>query len=175
MAKTRVRQLTGKAFTGEPQAGITPLLATLREVASGFNDKRLNVILVADDHPASLEFVHTVLEQSGHAVCEAIDGNEAVRCARMIRPNLIVLDLDMPKLDGFGVIRALRSDPQFDGTPIIALTASAMDGDRERILSAGFTAYIAKPVSVQALRHEVGLLLRIQDEIAIPRAKATVA
>lgn len=116
-------------------------------------------VLVADDKATSRELIRTVLEQSGHAVFEARDGAEAVNSARKILPDLIVLDLHMPALDGFGVLHELRADERFAATPIVALTASAMEGDRERTLSAGFTGYIAKPISVQALRSEMKRLL----------------
>lgn len=116
-------------------------------------------VLVADDRTTSRELIRTVLEQSGHTVFEASDGTEAVRAAREILPDLIVLDLHMPVLDGFGVLQELRRDQRFASTPIVALTASAMQGDRERAFSAGFTGYIAKPISLGALRKEMEHLL----------------
>ena len=69
--------------------------------------------------------------------------------------DLIILDLQMPKLDGFGVLGALRKEERFARTPILALTANAMYGDRERALEAGFSSYIAKPVDLKALRSEI--------------------
>jgi len=88
-------------------------------------------------------------------VYEASDGIEALQSARELLPDLIILDLHMPVLDGFGVLEELRLDLRFATTPIIALTASAMQGDRELALSAGFTTYIAKPISLRALRGEI--------------------
>jgi len=116
-------------------------------------------VLVADDKATGRELIRTVLEQSGYAVFEANDGMEGVRRAGELLPDLIILDLHMPVLDGFGALRELRSDERFTATPIIALTASAMQGDRERALSAGFTSYLAKPISLNALRSEVERLL----------------
>lgn len=117
-------------------------------------------VLVADDNADSRELIRTVLESSGHLTFEASDGTEAVRCARELLPDLIVLDLHMPVLDGFGVLRELRRDQRFASTPIVALTASAMEGDRERTLSMGFTSYIAKPISLIELRDEIERFLR---------------
>jgi CheY-like chemotaxis protein len=117
-------------------------------------------VLVADDKATGRELVRTVLEKSGYTVIEAGDGIEAVRCARETKPDLIILDLHMPGLDGFGVIQQLRADPTFANTPIMALTASAMQGDRERALSIGFTGYITKPIRLGTLRGEVERLLR---------------
>jgi two-component system cell cycle response regulator DivK len=119
----------------------------------------MKTILVADDKATGRELVRTVLEKSGYAVIEASDGIEAVRCAREQKPDLIILDLHMPGLDGFSVIQELRRDAQFAGTPIMALTASAMQGDRERALSVGFTGYVTKPIRLGALRGEVERLL----------------
>jgi CheY-like chemotaxis protein len=116
-------------------------------------------VLVADDKAPGRELIRTVLEQSGHLVFEAGDGAEALQRAREQLPDLIILDLHMPLLDGFGVLKELKQDQRFAATPIIALTASAMQGDRERALSAGFTAYIAKPISLSALRSEMQRLL----------------
>ncbi len=116
-------------------------------------------VLVADDNATSRELVRAVLEQSGHVVYEAANGMEAVRRAREVDPDLILLDLHMPALDGFGVLKELQGDEKFSSTPIVALTASAMQGDRERALSVGFTGYIAKPISLNALRGEIERLL----------------
>jgi CheY-like chemotaxis protein len=118
-------------------------------------------VLVADDKAPGRELLRAVLEQSGHAVYEASDGIEALRSARELLPDLIILDLHMPVLDGFGVLQELRRDQSFAATPIVALTASAMQGDRERALTAGFTSYIAKPISVTALRGEIERFLNV--------------
>lgn len=119
----------------------------------------MKTVLVADDKATSRELVRTVLEKSGYKIVEASDGIEALRNARELKPDLIILDLHMPGLDGFGVILEIRRDQALAATPVMALTASAMQGDRERALSAGFTAYIAKPIQLSALRSEVERLL----------------
>jgi len=119
----------------------------------------LKKILVADDRPASLELIRAVLEQSGYEVFEAYDGEEAVRSARQVRPDLILLDLHMPVLDGFGALAELRRDPSFARVPIVALTASGMAGDCERALAAGFSDYLAKPIPLVRLRSEIERLM----------------
>ena len=116
-------------------------------------------ILVAEDRPGSLELIRTVLESAGYEVIEAMDGQEAVEKASCNSVDLFLLDLQMPKVDGFGVVAQLRKDPRFASTPIVALTASAMYGDRERALAAGFSSYIAKPVDLAALRSELKRLI----------------
>src|SRR5579875_2308872 len=99
------------------------------------------VILIADDRASSRELLRTVLVRAGYDVLEAEDGQQALAQARSRRPDLVLLDLQMPGLDGFGVLAELRGDPQFRHLPVLALTASAMRGDREKILEAGFTDY----------------------------------
>jgi CheY-like chemotaxis protein len=117
------------------------------------------LILIADDRPASRELLRTVLERAGYEVVEAGDGEEALTRARESQPDLILLDLQMPKLDGYGVLAELRSDAHFRDLPICALTASAMRGDREKILAAGFTDYLSKPAGPELLRDTVARLL----------------
>jgi|SRR5271170_2230793 len=116
-------------------------------------------ILVADDRSSSRELIRTVLEGCGYEVFEASDGREAVDLARETQPDLLILDLQMPRLDGMGALAELRADKDFFGVPILALTASAMRGDRERALSAGFTEYVTKPVNLGFLRQELARLL----------------
>ena len=119
----------------------------------------MKTVLVADDKATSRELVRTILEKSGYTVAEACDGIEALRNARELKPDLVILDLHMPGLDGFAVIREIRRDLELAATPVMALTASAMQGDRERAISAGFTAYIAKPIQLSVLRSEIERLL----------------
>lgn len=116
-------------------------------------------VLVADDKATSRELIRAVLEPLDYVVREAEDGIEAVRFAREMQPDLIILDLQMPGLDGFGVLKELRRDGAFDTTPIMALTASAMQGDQERAITAGFDSYVSKPIPLSMLRKEVERLL----------------
>jgi len=116
-------------------------------------------ILVAEDRPGSLELIRTVLESAGYEVVEAMDGQEAVEKACGNSVDLVLLDLQIPKIDGFGVLAHLRKDPRFASTPIVAFTASAMQGDREHALAAGFSSYIAKPIDLAALRLEIERLI----------------
>ena len=83
------------------------------------------------------------------------DGRDAVDRARENTPDLLLVDIQMPRLDGYGVLRELRADPRFSALQVVALTAFAMQGDRERALDAGFDGYITKPVEIAALRQEI--------------------
>lgn len=117
------------------------------------------LILIADDRPSSRELLRLVLERAGYAVIEAEDGEKALDRARAVNPDLVLLDLQMPVLDGYGVLAALRGEERFRNLPVLALTASAMRGDRERIMDAGFTDYLAKPAGSEVLRETVARLL----------------
>jgi CheY-like chemotaxis protein len=119
----------------------------------------MNHILIVDDKATSRELLRTVLEKQGYAVTEAADGEEALQKVRAESPQLILLDLQMPVRNGYEVLRELRQDSRFAALPIIAITASAMQGDRDRALAAGFTAYLTKPVTLSRLREEVQRLL----------------
>lgn len=120
-------------------------------------------ILVADDKATSRELIRTILEKNGYQVMEASDGQEALLKAQETLPDLILLDLQMPALDGFGVLARLRGDSRFAALPIVAVTASAMQGDRDKAIAAGFTSYITKPVRISLLRDELTRLLGAGD------------
>jgi CheY-like chemotaxis protein len=126
-------------------------------------------ILIAEDRDASRELIRTVLSAAGYAIIEARDGREAIERALETCVDLVILDLYMPLIDGFGVLHCLRAEERYARTPIIALTASAMAGDCARAIASGFTAYISKPVRMAYLRDEIARLL---DEDASQRADA---
>lgn len=101
-------------------------------------------ILIADDYEDNRELLRLMVEMSGHRVREARDGRECVELARIEPPDLFLIDLSMPVLDGWGVLRELRADERMCGIPCIAITAFA-EADRERALQGGFDAYLTKP------------------------------
>lgn len=117
-------------------------------------------ILIVDDKTTSRELLHTVLRRLDYDVIEAVDGDEALAKARIENPDLILLDIQMPNRNGYEVLSELRSEEKYAGLPIIALTASAMQGDREKALAAGFTGYLTKPVTLTHLRDEIQRLLQ---------------
>lgn len=122
--------------------------------------RRKYLILIADDRPSSRELLRVILERAGYDIIEAQDGEAALAEIRSRQPDLVLLDLQMPKLDGYGVLQAVRQDASLAQLPVVALTASAMRGDRERILEAGFTDYLAKPAGPDLLRETVARLLQ---------------
>jgi len=117
-------------------------------------------VLVADDQPVGRELIRAVLESSGYEVVEAGDGEEALAVALSKLPDLILLDIQMPLLDGLGVVAELRRDRRFAATPVIAVTATAMKGDMQKGINAGFTDYLTKPVSIEKLRQMISRFLQ---------------
>ncbi len=111
-------------------------------------------ILVADDNLASRELMRELLEASGHRVVEAKNGREALDLIHRDQLDVVFLDLQMPVLDGFGVVRQLRNDERFRHLPAVAVTASAMLGDRELAIAAGFDSYITKPINLNEVRKQ---------------------
>jgi CheY-like chemotaxis protein len=105
-----------------------------------------NTVLVIEDNEQNLYLVRFLLEKNGFLVHEARDGRTGIALAGELRPDLILLDIQLPELDGYAVAAELRKDPALRETPIIAVTSYAMAGDREKSLAAGATGYIEKPI-----------------------------
>ncbi len=120
---------------------------------------RMKTILIADDDLASRELLRDALEASGFRLLEASDGREALNKIRTESPDLVLLDIEMPLLDGFAVLRAARDLDPPSSAGFIALTAFAMESDRQRIEKAGFDGYVAKPISISDVRKQVEAML----------------
>lgn len=108
-------------------------------------------VLVVDDEPDNLDLVEETLEYYGVTVKAALTGQQGLNLLHDYAPNLILLDLSMPEMDGWEFHRQVRSKDAFSKVPVIAMTAHAMVGDKERALQAGFDGYITKPISVPSL------------------------
>jgi CheY-like chemotaxis protein len=116
-------------------------------------------ILVAEDNAVNRELLRELLEARGYTVFEACDGQEALRMIEQAQPELLLLDIGMPVLDGFAVIRRIRENPRLAPLPVVAVTAYAMRGDREKILDSGFDGYLSKPLNPSSLTAELDRLL----------------
>ena len=128
------------------------LLANLRRLAG--KDSRIRV-LVADDNPAGRELVREILNDMVSILEEAANGPEALEKIRLAPPDLVLLDIQMPEMDGFQVLHEIRRDPALKNLRVVALTAFAMQGDRDRALDAGFDDYITKPVTGAKLKAQL--------------------
>lgn len=115
------------------------------------NSDTVKKIFIVEDNPDSRELVVKILKAKGYGIIEAVDGEEALMKLKEQRPDLILMDISIPKIDGYEVTRRIKRDDCLKDVPVIALTAHAMKGDREKALEAGCDGYIAKPFSVREL------------------------
>jgi len=116
-------------------------------------------ILIADDDPSSRQLLRSILESSGYEVVEAEDGIQVLERAPDFAPDLVILDIQMPKMDGIDAAKALRNIPSFDNTPIVALTAASSRLLPEDISQTSFTRYLIKPIGPAKLRECISELL----------------
>ena len=123
-----------------------------------------NRILVVEDNERNLKLVRDVLQYAGYDVIAASSGEQGVALAREQMPDLVLMDLQLPEMDGTEALRRLRDDPLTLAIPVVAVTAFAMKDDRERALDAGFDSYIEKPISVRALPDQVRGFLDRKEE-----------
>ena len=107
------------------------------------------VILVVEDNERNRKLVRTVLEFRGYEVIECDDGEPALELARKHRPVLVLMDIQLPKVNGVEALARLRADPDTKAIPVVAVTASVTPTERERVVSAGFNGYISKPIEVE--------------------------
>lgn len=119
----------------------------------------MKTILVVDDNPVSRELIRELLDTPAQQVVDAPDGRYVLDLMAELRPDLVLMDIQMPVLDGFATVRQLRADPRFRHMQVLAITAFAMRGDREKALDAGFDGYITKPIDGAQLERIVDELL----------------
>jgi CheY-like chemotaxis protein len=117
------------------------------------------LVLIVEDNVRNMTLVRDVLAHAGYRTVEAGDGEQGVELARVHRPDLVLMDIQLPGIDGVEALAQLRADPTTAGIPVAALTAFAMKDDRVRFLAAGFQGYIEKPLSVQDLPNQVEALI----------------
>jgi two-component system, cell cycle response regulator DivK len=105
-------------------------------------------VLVVEDNELNMKLFREVLHASGYRTLEAATGERAVELVFEHRPDLVLMDIQLPDVDGVEALDRLRADERFSSVPVLALTAQAMEGDRERFLAAGFDGYLSKPVNI---------------------------
>jgi CheY-like chemotaxis protein len=112
-------------------------------------------ILVIEDNPANLDLMMYLISAFGHIAVSARDAQEGLRTAAQVKPDLILCDIHLPHIDGYEVVRRLKSDPDCRSIPTLAVTALAMTGDCERVLRAGFDGYLPKPIDPEAFMNQI--------------------
>jgi two-component system cell cycle response regulator DivK len=116
----------------------------------------MGVVLIVEDNAANMKLASFLVEKAGHTVLTAVDAEAGLLLARERHPDLILMDIQLPGMDGMEAIRVLKADDATRSIPVVALTALAMKGDEERIRAAGCDGYIAKPIRYQEFLTAIG-------------------
>ena len=119
----------------------------------------MSLILIVEDNDKNLKLVRDVLQVKGYATVDAGTGEDGIRLAREKKPDLILMDIQLPGMNGIEALGVLRSDPETAGIPVVAVTASVMPQDRNKITEAGFDAYVGKPINLKEFLDTVRRLL----------------
>jgi two-component system, cell cycle response regulator DivK len=127
-----------------------------------------SVILYVEDNHANRELVKRILEVEGYTVLEATDGQQGLNMVETHTPDLILMDINLPEMDGYMVTAKMREMATLDEVPIIALTANVMRGDREKSLNAGCDGYIRKPINIDQLPEQVAHFLETKRVFVKP-------
>ena len=121
------------------------------------------LVLIVEDNPRNLKLVRDLLAFAGYRTLDASNGEDGVALARAHRPDLVLMDVQLPGIDGVEALARVRADPEIADLRVVALTAFAMKDDRERFLAAGFDGYLEKPISVRSFPDQVRAHLRTED------------
>ena len=120
----------------------------------------MTVILIVEDNPRNLKLVRDLLEHAGYRTLEATTAEDGLTLTRAHRPDLVLMDVQLPGMDGVQALERLRADPATNGIPVVAVTAFAMKDDRARFVAAGFDGYLEKPISVREFPGQVAEMLK---------------
>ncbi len=121
-------------------------------------------ILYIEDNPDNRLLVRRVLEAEGYRVVEAEDGMRGIEWLKSEAPDLVLMDINLPEVDGYEVTKRLKQLPSMDKVPVVAMTANVMRGDREKTLAAGCDGYIPKPIDIDCLPEDIAKFLRKKDK-----------
>ena len=125
-------------------------------------------ILIVEDEPKNMKLLRDLLQRFGYEILEAPDGEQGVKITREKIPDLILMDIMMPKMDGLEATRIIKADNKTKHIPVIALTSYAMKGDREKTIEAGCDGYIAKPIDIQEVLKTIEHFLTAQEKVSSP-------
>ena len=109
----------------------------------------MKTILIVEDNEKNMKLVRDILRHQGHATLEAVNGLDGVRLAEQERPDLVLMDIQLPDIDGIEVLGRIRKDATLDAIPVLAVSASVMPDDQQKIISSGFDAFITKPINLK--------------------------
>jgi two-component system cell cycle response regulator DivK len=132
--------------------------------SEGIKEKAMGkTILIVEDEPRNLKLLRDLLQRFGYEILEASDGEQGVKSAGEKMPDLILMDIMMPKMDGLEATRIIKADTKTKHIPIIALTSYAMKGDREKTIEAGCDGYIAKPIDIKEVLKTIETYLTVNQ------------
>jgi two-component system, cell cycle response regulator DivK len=120
----------------------------------------MSTILIVEDNEKNMKLVRDILQHHGHEVVEATTGSEGVRLAQERQPDLVLMDIQLPDIDGITALRRIREDQALDAVPVLAVSASVMPDDQHKIVSSGFDAYLTKPISLKPFLATVARFLK---------------
>jgi two-component system, cell cycle response regulator DivK len=110
----------------------------------------MSVILIVEDNEKNMKLVRDVLQFKGYETIEAVNGTDGVRLAKERKPDLVLMDIQLPDIDGITALGQIRADPVTQKIPVVAVSASVMPDDQQRIVASGFDAYVTKPINVKS-------------------------
>ena len=116
-------------------------------------------IVIVEDNPFNMELVHDILAIKGYEIYEAVDAEQGLEIIARVKPDLVLMDIQLPGMDGIEATRLIKNQESTKNIPVVAVTANAMKGDREEIISQGFDDYISKPIELTALIEKVAKIL----------------
>ena len=115
----------------------------------------MSTILIVEDNEKNMKLVRDILRHHGHETIEATTGGEGVRLAHERRPDLVLMDIQLPDIDGIAALSEIRTDPSLDAVPVLAVSASVMPDEQQKIVASGFDAYVTKPIALKTFLETV--------------------
>ena len=119
----------------------------------------MSTILIVEDNEKNMKLVRDILQHQGHTTLEAVTGADGVRIAKAQRPDLVLMDIQLPDIDGIAALRQIREEPALDAIPVLAVSASVMPDEQQKIVTSGFDAFITKPINLKQFLDTVGRFL----------------
>jgi two-component system cell cycle response regulator DivK len=115
----------------------------------------MSTILIVEDNEKNMKLVRDILQHQGHSTLEAVTGADGVRIAKAAKPDLVLMDIQLPDIDGITALRQIRAEPLLDAMPVLAVSASVMPDEQQKIVTSGFDAFITKPINLKQFRDTV--------------------
>ena len=120
----------------------------------------MSTILIVEDNEKNMKLVRDILQHRGHQTIEAVTGTDGVRLARERHPDLVLMDIQLPDIDGIEALRRIRADASLDNVPVVAVSASVMPDEQQKIVRSGFDAFITKPITLKPFVETVDRFLK---------------